>query len=109
MSTFSDAKGPRLRAQTHAKSASVKLCCFREVTVTAGKRSNGPCGDVKSCTMSVLGLQGRSVFGRYRHRSNRSNHVNRKDIGVDRVRMGTVVNRVTRCPTVWIGSEWGLL
>jgi hypothetical protein len=44
--------------------------------------------------MSVLKLQVRRVIGRYRHRRNRSAHLNRKDIGVDRLRIGTVVNRL---------------
>ena len=45
-------------------------------------------------------LQGKRVIGRYRHRRDRSTHLNRKSIGVDRLRRGAVVNKVTKCPTL---------
>lgn len=100
MTTFSDEKGLKLRAQIYAKSVSVKLCCFRTVTGTTSKRNNRPWGDVNSYRTSVLKLQGKRMIGRYRFRRNRSTHLNRKDIGVDGLRMGTVVNKITRCPTL---------
>ena len=62
--------------------------------MTASRRNDGAWGGAKRYRMSALKLQGKRVIGRYRHRRDRSTHLNRKDIGVDGLRRGTAVNKV---------------
>jgi hypothetical protein len=82
------------------KCVSVKLCCLSTASVANSKRNDGTCGDANSYRMSVLKLQVKRVIGRYRYRRDRSTYLKRKDISVDRLRRGTAVNEVTRCPTL---------